>query len=340
MSSKPVTRIGDKTTGHSTYLPRPAIEGSPDVFANNIPINRVGDKWAPHGARPRRRGDRHHLETNHVTSAGSNSVFANNKSVARIGDPVEEDTIAEGSPDVFAGDIGAYEFVPVVGRVVIEGRYVYEDTPAGISALVKTEKKTSPNLPTYHEDEPGKSTGPGGKAPSEGPFPGQQQTPPPPSVPPQGCVNSKYYKLADSKMPIAAQNGLTKEQIECNWIALCTNILDKLRDAGFNFKINSAFRTLAYNRSIGSSDGSDHTIGCAADLSTGSQDGNKALFKELLKNRDKYPYSQLIFEGNWVHVAHNGKGPKGAATVMYTYTGKSPIVAGATGQNLPSDLQA
>lgn len=100
---RPVTRLGDKTTGHSTYKPRPATGASPDVFANNIAVNRVGDSWAPHGGDPAYRGDPHPGEGNHTTSAGSSSVFANNKAVARIGDPVEGDTIAAGSPNVFAG---------------------------------------------------------------------------------------------------------------------------------------------------------------------------------------------------------------------------------------------
>lgn len=98
-----VSRKGDMSTGHSSYKPRPSVEGSPDVFANNIPVNRVGDKWAAHGASPRYRGDPHPGETNHTTSSGSGKVFANNKGVARIGDPVEGDAIAGASPNVFAG---------------------------------------------------------------------------------------------------------------------------------------------------------------------------------------------------------------------------------------------
>jgi len=99
----PITRVGDKTTGHSSYRPRAAIGGSPDVFVNNIAVNRVGDGWAPHGASPAFRGDPHPGEGNHTTSAGSGTVFANGKAVARIGDPVAGDTIGAGSPNVFAG---------------------------------------------------------------------------------------------------------------------------------------------------------------------------------------------------------------------------------------------
>ena len=217
------------------------------------------------------------------------------------------------------------------GSKIVDGRVMFTNTPEGIASSVQAESAVGSGLPSYHEDTPGSTTGPGGASPVD------QNATTPPAATPGECVNSKYYKLADSRMPIEAQLGLTQAQIECNFIAVCTNILDPLRDAGINFNINSAFRTLAYNRSIGSSDTSDHTNGCAVDLSIGSQADNIRLFKTLLNN---YPYSQLIFEGNWVHVAYNGRGPKGGAKVMYTYTGKAPITAGETGQFLPNDLKA
>ena len=217
------------------------------------------------------------------------------------------------------------------GSKVLNGALNYTNTPEGCASCTSACSEVSPNLPKYHEDVPGQTTGPGGTCPVD------QNAPIPPAAVPGECVNSKYYKLSDSYMPIEAQMGLTQAQIECNFIAICTNILDPLRDAGINFNITSAFRTLAYNISIGSSDTSDHTIGCAVDLSIGSVSENIRLFKALLNN---YPYSQLIFEGNWVHVAYNGRGPKGGAKVMYTYTGSSPITAGLTGQFLPADLQA
>lgn len=216
------------------------------------------------------------------------------------------------------------------GTSIVDGNVVYNDTEDGINSLTEAEKNVSPSLATFHEDTPGQTSGPGGTSPGN-------QSGPLVAVPAVACTNSKYFKLSDSKMPIVGQMGYSKEQIECSWIALCTNILDKIKDAGFNFKINSAFRTLAYNRSIGSSDKSDHTIGCAVDISAGSQADNKILFKALL---NKFPYSQLIFEGNWIHIAYGGYGPKGGAKTMYTYTGSSPIVAGASGEFLPGDLKA
>jgi len=260
-----------------------------------------------------------------VTANGSSTVFIEYIPVNRLGDP---DSCGHprniGSPDVFVDDNNedgldtAEQIEP--GTKIVEGRVMYENTTRGIAAAIKDEKKVSPNLPTYHEDTPTQ----------------EQQAPAPQPSPPEGCKNSKYFTLADSRMPIEAQMGLTKEQIECNWIALCTNILDPLREAGVNFKINSAFRTLAYNKSIGSSNASDHTIGCAADLTIGSSKANIKLLNKVL---NKLPYSQLIYEGTWVHVAYGGRGPKGPAKVMYTYTGSNPIIAGAQGERLPADLR-
>ena len=96
---QPVTRLGDKTTGHGPYLPRPSTGASGDVFVNGLGVVRVGDTWAPHKGVP---PGVHSGETG-ITSAGSGTVFANGKAVARIGDPVEADTIAAGSANVFAG---------------------------------------------------------------------------------------------------------------------------------------------------------------------------------------------------------------------------------------------
>lgn len=97
--SQPVTRKGDKTTGHGPWQPRPSTSASGDVFVNDIGVVREGDTWAPHNGSP---SGTHRGETGY-TSAGSGTVFANNKAVARIGDPVEADTIAAGSTNVFAG---------------------------------------------------------------------------------------------------------------------------------------------------------------------------------------------------------------------------------------------
>lgn len=92
------TRLGDVSTGHGCWPPRPNSEGSPDVFINGQPAHRVGDAWPDHTcpAIP---------EThNGVCASGSSTVMVNGKPLARIGDSVScGDAIAQGSGNVFVG---------------------------------------------------------------------------------------------------------------------------------------------------------------------------------------------------------------------------------------------
>ena len=99
MGSQPVTRLGDKTTGHGPYKPRPSTGASGNVKVNNLGVVRVGDTWAPHGPPP----NNPHVSEVGIGSSGSGTVKVNNKPIARIGDAVEADTIAAGSSNVFAG---------------------------------------------------------------------------------------------------------------------------------------------------------------------------------------------------------------------------------------------
>jgi uncharacterized Zn-binding protein involved in type VI secretion len=299
--------------------------GSCDVQVNGAQAVRVGDIVVPHLA-----GKRHKIP-NPVTT-GACQVLVNGRKMVRQGDVAAcLDPAVSGSCDVQVGNqlpnIQPQNQIPSMvlppGAINVEGRVVFENTTQGIESLASQERSVSASLPGYHEEPPGSVPG--------------QSAPTPVAVPPEGCKVSKYFKLADSKMAIVAQDGLTKEQIECNWIALCLNILDRLTDDGYKFKINSGFRTVAYDLTLGSSNASDHRLGCAVDISAGSAEANKAIFKHMLNN---YAYSQLIYEGNWVHIAYNGRGPKGAARVMYSYTGSNLQVAGARGENLPADLRA
>lgn len=99
MGSKPITRLGDKTTGHGPYKPRASTSASGDVKVNGIGVVRLDDTWAPHTPPP----NNTHANEVGIGSSGSGTVRVNNKPVARIGDAVEADTIAAGSSSVFAG---------------------------------------------------------------------------------------------------------------------------------------------------------------------------------------------------------------------------------------------
>lgn len=98
--SQPVARKGDSSTGEGPYPPRPNVEASGDVKVNGVGVIREGDKWAPHNGGP---NGVHKGEIGY-TKSGSGTVKANGKAIARIGDPlVDGDTVAAGSPNVFAG---------------------------------------------------------------------------------------------------------------------------------------------------------------------------------------------------------------------------------------------
>ena len=93
------TRKGDLTVGH-VWLPTPAIEGSPDVIVNGLPVVRVGDHYATHSL-PFPPTSPH----DSVSAQGSKTVFANGKAVTRVGDQTScSDTVLLGSEDVIVGD--------------------------------------------------------------------------------------------------------------------------------------------------------------------------------------------------------------------------------------------
>jgi len=103
-----VARIGDADITHCT--PTVRAQGSPNVFANGIPISRQGDTNAPHFAPPHNpnppAGFVHPLCTLHTAgiAVGSRSVFVNGKGCGRVGDAISGCTaVAQGSPNVFAG---------------------------------------------------------------------------------------------------------------------------------------------------------------------------------------------------------------------------------------------
>jgi uncharacterized Zn-binding protein involved in type VI secretion len=91
-----VARLGDISSGHDGFNPRPLISGSTDSFINGIPISRIGDALAIHCDD----------DTCHTCnqSTGSSTVFVNGVPVARLGDATGcGDVIASASTDTFAG---------------------------------------------------------------------------------------------------------------------------------------------------------------------------------------------------------------------------------------------
>ena len=94
-----VSRITDIASGHGCFPPSPAIQGSPDVYVNNLKALRQGDAIAPHGCGncpPHGRN----------VSGGSPSVYVNGKPLARLNDAINcGGKMAQASPDVWADEL-------------------------------------------------------------------------------------------------------------------------------------------------------------------------------------------------------------------------------------------
>lgn len=95
-----VCRLGDMgKTGHlcTPLIPAKATQGS--VFANGIPVNRMGDPAFPHLIKFGKFCVGHGAMINQ----GSPTVFAEGIPIARVGDSFDFGAMVQGSPNVMAG---------------------------------------------------------------------------------------------------------------------------------------------------------------------------------------------------------------------------------------------
>ena len=117
----------------------------------------------------------------------------------------------------------------------------------------------------------------------------------------------KYFTLDELAHSNVARtkriDNTPNEQQKKALVALVDNVLDPLRDLfGKPVLVSSGFRSNDLNRAVGGAATSQHMKGEAADIYTGTKEGNKKLF-ELI--RDNLPFDQLIDENDfsWVHVS-------------------------------------
>ena len=87
--------------------------------------------------------------------------------------------------------------------------------------------------------------------------------------------------------------------------ALMDNCLDPIRALwGKPIGVNSGYRSPELNRVVGGKPTSQHQKGEAADITTGSVEGNRKLFELILASGIEF--DQLIDESNykWLHVSY------------------------------------
>lgn len=119
----------------------------------------------------------------------------------------------------------------------------------------------------------------------------------------------KYFTIAElCKSQKADKYGINNrcklEHVE-NLTNLVNNVLDPIRVRwGMSIHVNSGYRCPDLNKVVGGASTSQHLKGEAADITTGSKEGNKKLF-ELIQTLD-LPFDQLIDEKNysWIHISH------------------------------------
>lgn len=95
-------------------------------------------------------------------------------------------------------------------------------------------------------------------------------------------------------------------EVEENLRLLVERLLDPLRERyGKPIIIGSGYRNAKVNKIVGGVSNSQHMLGCAADLQTGSKAENRRLAQLLVESG--LGFDQLIDEHDfsWVHVSYN-----------------------------------
>lgn len=97
-------------------------------------------------------------------------------------------------------------------------------------------------------------------------------------------------------------------QVEANLTKLIDAVLDPVRRIwGRPITVNSGFRCPALNAAVRGVANSQHLTGEAADITTGSREGNRELFEKI--SRSGVPFDQLIDESgySWIHISYSGR---------------------------------
>ena len=115
-------------------------------------------------------------------------------------------------------------------------------------------------------------------------------------------ILTKNFTLRElTKTNTGIPNLITDLEID-NLTRLCERVLQPLRDEyGSPIMINSGYRSQQVNKAVGGVPTSQHTKGEAADITAGSREESKKLFK-ILKTME---FDQLInYNYRFIHVSY------------------------------------
>jgi hypothetical protein len=133
---------------------------------------------------------------------------------------------------------------------------------------------------------------------------------------------SKYFGLKElSRSAVAERQHIDNEPTYEDMRRMCylmEECLDPIREAWGNpIMVNSGYRSRALNEAVGGAPTSQHLTGEAADITTGSIGGNKALFG-LIQSLG-VDFDQLIDEQeySWIHISCRYKGKGNRKQVLH-----------------------
>ena len=120
----------------------------------------------------------------------------------------------------------------------------------------------------------------------------------------------KYFSIKElCQSEVAEQYNIDNtpsEEAKKNMQRLIDVVLDPAREKyGSPITVNSGYRSRRLNAEVGGEDTSDHLTGEAADITGGSVEENRKIFRILVENGK---FDQLIWEkgGQWIHVSWRG----------------------------------
>lgn len=120
---------------------------------------------------------------------------------------------------------------------------------------------------------------------------------------------AKYFTLEElTRSATADRRGIANTpppQAAASLRTLVEKLLDPVREIwGAPITVNSGYRSPELNKAVGGAAGSQHMRGEAADITTGSREGNRRLFSMIAESG--YEFDQLIDERgySWLHVSY------------------------------------
>ena len=96
---------------------------------------------------------------------------------------------------------------------------------------------------------------------------------------------------------------------------LCNHVLEPLRELyGAPLYVNSGYRSRELNAAVGGTRSSQHVLGEAADITTGTLEGNRRLLGLALEHARELGFDQLIAEKcntygypRWLHISYSDR---------------------------------